>query len=331
MTTQFMLIENEAEWLAKKKDYMTSTKIPGLYGLSSYNTAFELYHITRGNVPEANVDSNFTKFGKLIEQPVCNMIMLEHPTWAISEFPYFAYDDKDKIGSSFDRIILIDGKLYLLEIKSISYAEYKKKFVEHAVDDIEASPQYEIQMQVELEMVKELQYKVDGELKKISGLVMAIFILDTRQLRYIFRSHDVEMTKELRSAVRSFWELKEAPEPDYARDKTLIARLCPEIDPQNQMDATQNNHVTALAAQYRNSKDIIKQEEEAADAAYAELLTLIGDAKYVWTNGHKISVSDIKPSAGKAITEDMVGTIQGARNGYKRLTITQTGGKQSDE
>jgi len=315
MATEYFEITDEASWLEKRKGYITSTQISALFGLSTYNTAFELYHISRGNIEQEFKENNFMLFGKIIEQPICEMINIEHPDWEIAPFDVFAYDDDDKIGSSFDRIVMIDGKKYLLEIKSISYGEYKKKFTEHSADDIEASPHYECQMATEMELVKD-----DG----FHGVVMAIFILDTREMKYLFRTHDAEMGAALRQSVRDFWALEEQPEPDYAMDKSIIARVCPALNPDLQMDATKNNRITELAAQYKTSKELVKQEDKAADAAYAELLILLKDARYAWTNGHKISVSDIKANEGKPITKDMVGTITGKRNGYKKLTITAT-------
>ncbi len=315
MTTKFFQITDEKSWLEKRKGYITSTQIAALFGLSSYNTAFELYHISRGNIEAEIKENNFMTFGKIIEQPICEMINIEHPEWKIEEFPFFAYDDDDKIGSSFDRILEIENKKYLLEIKSISYAQYKEKFTEHAVDDIEALPQYEIQMHTEMELTKDSGF---------NGVVMAIFILDTRQLRYIFRSYDPEIGKELRSSAREFWALGEQPAPDYEQDKSIISRVCPAVDPDLQMDATENNRITELAAQYKASKELEKQEKKAADEAYAEIMVLIKNARYAWTNHHKISVSDIKPNKGTVITKDMVGTIIGVKNGYKKLSITAT-------
>jgi putative phage-type endonuclease len=315
MKTNYFKITDKASWLEKRKGYVTSTQVAALFGLSNYNTAFELYHIKNGNIEENIEENNFMKFGKIIEQPVCEMINIEHPDWKIEEFPYFAYDDEHKIGSSFDRVLHIDGKKYLLEIKSISYSQYKEKFTEHSPEDIEASSGYEIQMHTEMELTKN-----DG----FEGVIMAVFILDTRQLRYIFRTYDPEVGKGIRKAVCEFWSMKEAPKPDYEADKSIIARACPKVNPDYTMDATENNRITELAEQYKNSKELEKQEAKNADVAYAELMMLLKDAKYAWTNYHKITVSDVKPNEGKIITPDMVGTVVGKRSGYKKLTIKES-------
>lgn len=318
MTTQLFKIENEKDWLEKRKSYITSTQIPALFGLEMdyAPTAFELFHITRGNLEDSFKANKFTIFGKLVEPTICKMINVEHPEWIIEEYPFFAYDDTDRIGSSFDRFVRIGDKKYLLELKSTTYGEYKKKFTEHAEDDIEAPTAYEVQMQTEIEMVK-----AEG----FDGILMAVFIADTRELKYIFRTHDETMCNAIRIAVKDFYSLTVAPEPDYAKDKSIIARVAPAADPKNEMDATENQRVTELAAIIRASKDLIKQEEAAAEAAQAELMMLIGTAKKVWTNSHKISIADIKPNVGTLITAEMVGTFYGAKNGYKRMTITATG------
>lgn len=320
MPTALMKITNEAEWLEKRKNYVTSTQIPALFGLEMdyAPTAFELFHITRGNLEDGFKANKFTLFGQLVEPTICKMINVEHPDWIIEDFPFFAYDDADKMGSSFDRIVRIDGKKYLLELKSTTYGQYKQKFTEHSEDDIEAPTAYEVQMQVELDMVKDQGF---------DGILMAVFIADTRELKYIFRKHDAAMCVAIRSAVFDFNNLQEAPAPDYAKDKSIIARVAPAADPKNEMDATTNQRIEELAAQVRAAKDLIKQETEAADAAQAELMMLIGTAKKVWTNGHKISVADIKPNQGTLITAEMVGTHYGAKAGYKRMTITATGEK----
>lgn len=316
-TSQKMLITDEAAWLEKRRAYVTSTEVSALYGLSKWKTAFELWHNKRGTLPEEKIEGNFITFGKIMEQPIVEMIKIGHPEWLIEPFPYFMYDDTDKIGSSFDRLIHIQGKTGLLEIKTISYAKFMEDFIEHEDGTIEATPMYEVQMQTELEVAGDYDF-----------IVMAAFIADTRQLKYIMRQRDREVGNEIRAAVREFWSMPEAPEPEWERDKSVIAKVAPFLKKDSQLDATENTEITELAAQYKASKDLIKQEEEAAAKAKAKLLMALGDKNYAWTNTHKITVSDIKPSEGKLVTTDMVGTYINPRSGYKRLTITEQKGKK---
>lgn len=309
----YLQIKDEAEWLKKRNDYITSTECAALFGLSPWTTAFELYHLKRGLLESPVKDDNFLAFGRIIEEPVCQMVMIEHPDWKIMPMRVFAYDDEDKFGASFDRVVtLSDGSVGLLEVKSISYKEYKKKFIEHAADDIEAPENYEIQMQAQLEVIRRYNF-----------CLMAVFVLDTRELKYIYRYRDTEMGAKLREAVKSFWAMTEPPEPDYSMDKALIAKLMPAADPDKTLDATEDTRITELAAMYKGEKELEKQSKDNADKFYAELMHLLGNTRYAWTNSHKITVSDIKPNEGKEITEDMVGQRIGAKSGYKKLTITE--------
>lgn len=305
----YMEITDEAAWLEKKRGYVTSTEVAALYGESPYMTAFELWHIKHGNLDAPDLsDDDFVLFGKLVEPVVVQMIQRKKPDWVIEKCNVFAYDDTDKIGSSFDYWVTIDGRKGLLEIKSTSYGEYKRQY-----EDGEAPVHYEIQAQVELEMMPEAEF-----------IMQVAYLADTRTLKFIPRERDTEMGAAMRKAVREFWEMKTPPDLDYDRDKSVLAKVAPKCDPERQMDATENTRVTELAAMYKAEKELEKQSAKNADKFYTELMELLGNAKYAWTNGHKITVSDVAASEGNKITPDMVGKVIGARSGYKKLTITET-------
>jgi len=284
MTTKLMNITDRETWLDKRKDYVTSTEASAIWGLNTHLTHFEMWHIKRGLLPMSqDEDNNFMLFGRLMEDTVCQMVMHEHNDWKISPMRVFAYDDNDKIGSSFDRVVTIPNKgTGLLEIKTTSYKYWKENFIEEE-NHIEATPKYEIQAQVELEV-----------LNRYDWILICVFIADTRTLKYIFRERDKEMGAEIRKAVKEFWQATEPPAPDFSRDKSSIAKLMPKAEKDKAMDATDNTKITELAAMYLGEKQLIKQAEDNAEKFSAELLTLVDDYNYVWTNHHKITVSDTK-------------------------------------
>jgi predicted phage-related endonuclease len=282
--------------------------VAALYGVSPYMTAYELWHIKHGNIEAADLSDNlFIRFGKIVEPAIVKMIEFEKPDWKIEDCNVYAFDDAGRIGSSFDRFITIDGRKGLLELKSSSYSEYKKKY-----NDNEAPIHYEIQMQVQLELMPEAEF-----------IMHAVFLADTRQIEYIRRERDADMGKAMREAVLEFWNGGE-PAPDYARDKSILARLCPSANPDITLDATKNAKITELAAIYTAEKALEKQSADNADKAYAELMHLIGDARYVWTDHHKVTVSDIQASNGTLVTSSMVDTYINPRKAYKKLTIKET-------
>ena len=117
--------------------------------------------------------------------------------------------------------------------------------------------------------------------------------------------------------------MKRPPEPDYSRDKQLISKLAPSANPDFILDATEDTRISELAAMYKAEKELEKQSKQNADKFYAELVDKLGKNRYAWTQNHKITCSDVKPNEGKLITDDMVGERLGARDGFKRLTITE--------
>lgn len=283
MTTQLMQIKDEESWLEKRKGYVTSTEVSAIYGLNTYLTHYELWHQKRGLLPVVREENNFMLFGKLMEDVVCQMALIEHPDWNIAPMRVFAYDDNDKIGSSFDRVVTIPDKgTGLLEIKTTSYKYWKEKFIEQD-GHIEATPMYEVQFQTELEVINRYDW-----------ILSIVFIADTRTLKYIFRERDREMGTVLRQAVKDFWASTETPEPDFSRDKSAIAKLMPTAEKGKAMDATNNERVIFLATAIKSEKDLEKQSKENAETFTAELLTLVQDYQYVWTNTHKITVVDSK-------------------------------------
>src|SRR5690606_605260 len=139
---------------------------------------FELWHIKRGNLDAPDLsDDDFVLFGKLVEPVIVQMIQHKKPDWKIEPCNVFAYDDTDKIGSSFDYWVTIDGRKGLLEIKSTSYGKYKEKYGED-----ETPVHYEIQAQVELEMMPEAEF-----------IMQVAYLADTRTLKFIPRERDAEM------------------------------------------------------------------------------------------------------------------------------------------
>ena len=105
MTIKYLEITDEKEWLEKRKNYVTSTEVASLYGVQpAYApTAFELWHIKRGNITPPDISNDdFIMFGKLMEPVVVEMIKRQNPDWIIEPCRLFAYDDTGRIGSSFD-------------------------------------------------------------------------------------------------------------------------------------------------------------------------------------------------------------------------------------
>jgi predicted phage-related endonuclease len=281
MKTKLTPIIDDKIWLEKRGYYITSTESASLFGfqMASRPTAFELYHIKRGLIEQENVQNNFMQWGKLLEKTIVEIIKQDNPEWKISPMRVFAHDDADRIGSSFDNVILHPEKGHaLLEIKTTTYREWKERFIQD--DDgefIEAPAYYEIQCQHELET-----------LNKYDWICLAVAILDTREIKYIWRERDLEMGKAIRSKIKWFWNLKEPPDPNLVKDSDLLARMQRANSSDKVFDATKHPEFDIWAMAYCDANKAIAQAEETKKRTRSQMLLAMGDCNAAWCNVAKI-------------------------------------------
>lgn len=209
MSTMITPITNEADWLELRENYITSTQSASLFGLSmpSQPTAFELWHIKRGTIDGNVVQNDRMKWGKRLEGTIAEGIA-EDNGFKLVPIKAFVHDDTDKIGSSFDYLIHYgqDG-MALLEIKTVAYRDYKEKFIEDdELDFIEAPEYYEVQVQHEMEVLRGLD-----SFKHIDKCLLAVFVMDTREVKLLWRDYDPVMGAGIRAKVRKFWEIVRSP------------------------------------------------------------------------------------------------------------------------
>ena len=79
MTTETILIENEAQWLAERAKDVTSTQVAALFGVSPYLTEFELWHQKSNGIVEAFEENNRTRWGNRLEETIAKGFAEEFP------------------------------------------------------------------------------------------------------------------------------------------------------------------------------------------------------------------------------------------------------------
>lgn len=312
MKSNLMTISDEAVWLEKRKTYVTSTETAALFGveMASAPSAFELFHIKRKGLDHEFEDNNRMFWGRTLEPALASGIQ-KQTGWTVRPMRVFAFDDEDKIGSSYDnQIDHPDRGLSLLEIKTIDYKNFKEKFIEGEDGELEAPPFYEIQCQTELEVMNRYEW-----------CLLAIFIMDTRDMKYIWIKRDREMGAEIRKAVKEFWAREDEPDPSWRKDASLIAKIYHRVDAKLELDATEMPEINQLCIAYKSEKAIEYAAGDNAREALGKLLYKLGENRYTFTNDFKVTAAEII-SAGKVITQDMVGQTINARDPYKRLTVT---------
>jgi len=125
-------ITDREAWLQLREPNINSTEVSALFGLSmpSQPTAFELYHIKRGEISGEVEDNAFMCWGRRLEDIIARGIA-EDEGWEIFPIEDYIWDDIIHMGSSFDyEIITKDDRRALLEVKTTTYREFKEKYIE---------------------------------------------------------------------------------------------------------------------------------------------------------------------------------------------------------
>lgn len=282
MTLKLTPISDESAWLDLKKKYITSTETPSLFGLQmpSLPTAFELFHIKRGEISGEVEANNYMIWGRIFEVAITEVIKADNPEWRISPLRVFAHDDDDRMGSSFDNFLIHPEKgNCLLEIKMTSYREYKEKYIED--DDgefIEAPAYYEVQCQHQLELMGQYEW-----------ICLAVAIVDTRDIKYIWRQRDRDFGASIRKKIKWFWDLDISPPPDLVKDSDLLARLHRANSNDSVYDGTEDGEFQIAAMSYKQEGDKETAAKEAKKKARSEMILRMGANNQAWCNGYKVT------------------------------------------
>ena len=312
---------SEAEWLAARARDITSTEAAGLFNAGIYENArtqYELFHIKSGILTPAPFEaSDRTRWGNRLESAIAHGIA-EDLGLIVAPFKCYMRIPELRMGSSFDFKVVgvvedhpIDNQARamfrqhgegILEIKNVDGLAFRRSWMEDG-ETIEAPPHIEFQVAHQLE---------------VSGLNWAIIapLVGGNTPKVVIRERDEAIGNALRLAAGEFWSHVEAgvaPAPVFERDGDTIGRLYVNTGA-DVLDMSANNRLVELCMVRKQAADAIKEAEKVKDAATAEILTIIGDAKKVTAaGGFTISASTIEPKWIEAYE----------RKGYRTIRINQ--------
>jgi putative phage-type endonuclease len=310
MSTQIITPKNEADWLAMRKQDITSTESAALFGMSPYMTHFDLWHRKHsGAVPEFKSNERM-KWGNRLEAAIANGIA-EEQGWEIQPLKDYMRLADLRIGSSFDFVITNLGEPVHLEIKNVDYLAFRDGWIEHDDGTIEA-PEH-IEMQVQHQML------VSGYKRAYIGA----FIAGNRGV-VIERERDEAVIAAIRAKIAEFWRTVDAgqePAPVMPGDAETVIRLNQYAEPGKILDANGDATIASLVENYKRAAKQAKDWEEDKEVCKAKLLEAIGDAEKVLLDGWTISAGIQAETPPTLITADMVGTTYGGRKGFRNLRI----------
>lgn len=333
---------NEQAWLEARLQDITSTDAAALFGISPYQTEYELWHQKRAR-QIVQIDGNERiDWGRALEPAIarefcrrqgwrCDMVDLpfaweqddERPArfTATPDEPIVARcgayirDPKTRTGSSFDYRRYHPGGWEndeLIEIKNVDARAFAQKWRYDQDEQLEAPPHIELQVQHQL-MVTGLQH------------AWLVALVGGNEMHVAQRKPDPEIHAALRERIAKFWasiEANEPPTPNYLLDYDRIAQVSMARYAGTEADA--DEETAQLMQDLHAAQTQRKQAEQDEKRIKAQLLEKVGEHSKVRASCGTLSCGMTKANPGKLITEDMVGTYQGARAAFRMLRFTPT-------
>lgn len=317
MPTKSIPITDEQSWLENRLLDITSTEVSALYDLSPYQTEFELYHQKKEKHVVRIEENERMTWGKRLEDSIAHGAA-ETMGWDVEKFDVYMSSPKTRMGSSFDYKINKSNKfdppedgVGILEIKNVDGVAYRKNWKDDGNGNIEAPEHIELQIQHQMEVADikwcALVALVGGNTQKI-----------------IFRKRDRAIGKDLTKKVAAFWEKVKAGTPpsiDYLKDaEYMIKTLHNQADAGVMLDA--DDDLDRLIDEYNITNKELHSINKTKDSLKAQILERSQKASKIFSKYGTISCGMSKESKGKLITQEMVGTYQSPRKGYRMFRFS---------
>lgn len=303
--------QTEAEWLAARMRDITSTESPALFGMSPYQTAFELWHAKHSGVAAPFTMNDRVRWGQNLEAAIAQGIAAERG-WQIAPMKQYMRLSDERIGSSFDFVILNhpSGMPAHLEVKNVDYLQFRDKWIS---DDEQPEAPEHIEVQVQHQML------VSGFERSYIGVLVG-----GNESHVIERERHAPAIAAIRAKIAEFWRTIDAnvePEPVMPADASAVIRLNQYAEPDKILNAADDAEIESLIAQYQAAANAEKIAKEDKEVAKASLFARVGDTEKIIWSGGSVSLSMVADTPGSIVTPEMVGTVIGGRAGYRNCRV----------
>lgn len=304
MTRETIEFGDREAWLELRGHDITSTATAALFGLSPYQTEFELYHEKKHGVKKDFKVTDRMEKGDRLEWAIAEEVARQEGFTDLKPFKTYMRIPGERIGSSFDyEAIDAEGNPILIEIKAVDYFIYRDQWT-----DDEAPPHIEIQVQHELEVADRFDR---------ACIVACTGIYDYNP---VYRDRDRKMGKAIRKRIAKFWkDVEDGNEPDvnYERDADVINAMFPNIRPEPE-DRTGDDEFESLLTRYDLAASQEREFKKKKDAIKAEIHHKLGDAPAAFTERYKVTAGRTKDTPDR---EAKPGEIIKGRKGYRQCLV----------
>jgi putative phage-type endonuclease len=264
------LITDRNEWLAWRKQDVTASRVGALFGVHPYETALRLYAEKRG-VEFPDADNKTMRRGRWLEPAVAKAVEELRPEWKLEAPNVYLRDPDLRLGCTPDFYIHDPVRgLGVLQCKTVAPSVYARDWLNGS----------EIPFWIVLQALTEMML-ADAAFGAVAALLVDAHNMDCVILE-VPRHADSEL--KILVAVRNFWRNVAdgiEPDPDFARDATVIRLLMPRETPGKAIDLAGNNEVPDLLARRAELCERIQQDAATCETIESELKHLMGAAEAV--------------------------------------------------
>jgi predicted phage-related endonuclease len=309
--------KSEQEWLELRHLYVSSTESSALFGLSPYQTPFELAVEKKSPKPNGIGTNNRMTWGKRLQEAIAKGVSEDYGV-KVRRVTGYAVNPNCNMGASFDYEIVglkdewdddndpMLRQMYkdlgpgVLEIKNVDWLVFKNDW---KLEDgqIEAPPHIEIQVQHQLHCI-ERKWGVMGVL--VGG----------NDAQLILRERDQEVGKAIETKVGEFWALigrGEMPPVKLPEDVDIIRKIYLLAEPGKLLELHEDAELERWCQDYREVMQLRDANEASRKTIGARILQKIGNAEKVLCKGYSIQANTV----GEALIEAYT------RKSYRNLTV----------
>lgn len=302
-------------WLNVRKRFVTSTQMPGLFGMGKYDSKFALFLMHTGQLEDTFVENERTKVGIAMERTIAQLVSDEIGARVVADRAFYT---NHYMGASVDlKVDDPDHKYHgaQVEAKNVDFTVFRDTWVDNGKGDV--APPDHISIQTHSQM-------------QCSGrdLTLLCPLVGGNRLEIVKIERSENMGAMLADAAERFYEdCKAGNRPDpVADDADLLGQFLTQVDEGKTFKANPE-----LAQKIQDHYEIglrMKEDEALRKQLKAEVMLAADDAVAIFGNGIKMDLGYTQATPPDTITEDMVGQNIGGRAGFRRCTPRPVGGKR---
>jgi predicted phage-related endonuclease len=306
--------DHTPEWHGRRAKVVGASEVAALYGVQQpYQLShYALWHVKAGLVSRPSVEGERIEWGNDLEDAIASVAARRYG-WVIEKGQHVVDASCPGLGATLDFTITSDGSDMprgpgALEIKNVDWLQHKTKWTDN-------EPPTHILLQLQHQLAA-TGYSWGRVVALVGGNQLEVYEYEAKP----------KLIADIRKRVTAFWQSIEDNKPPaidgsdgaFAALRELHTEI---IDDAICLDG--DNRFPEICTELFSATKARKEAEEKEKALKAELEQKLGPHKRGWSGGWAANFIINPGSPGKEVTQEMVGTVIGARKASRYVTVKE--------